>query len=224
MAVPACCRIWPRVRLAVSDAKSVSTMRLRDDDRFSVVDARLEIADEKRDCKAPYWARWLLTVDRAASVIFSASCAPSKVVTSISATDLSFDAGPAAAVSKPEPVSLTEKLLSESYVMVPLATAVLPAAAKAVVKLPLALYVLTFSAGPVVAVAVSLMLISEPFALLSLIPPLVASNWAVTPVLADCALMALMPAAKSVAELPVPTENETVTGSAAALSELIWSE
>ena len=35
MAVPACCRIWVRVSSAVSLAKSVSLMRLRDADRFS---------------------------------------------------------------------------------------------------------------------------------------------------------------------------------------------
>jgi hypothetical protein len=118
---------------AVSEAKSVSTMRLRDADRFSFVDCRFLIVESKRDCSAPSSARWPLTLDRAASATLIAACAPSKVLTSMSATDFRLDE---AAVAKPL-VSLTEKPCDESSVMVPLAsapvlsTAVVPLAAPA---------------------------------------------------------------------------------------------
>src|SRR6185369_2599972 len=112
MAVPACCRIWPRVRLAVSAAKSVSTIRLRDADRFSVVVLRFEIVDEKRDCRAPKAARCVLTADRAASAILMASWAPSKVVTSSCATDFRVDTE--LVVLRPEPLSVIENDESES--------------------------------------------------------------------------------------------------------------
>ena len=57
MAVPACCRICARDRLAVSWAKSASMMRERDADRFSEVICRLAIEVSNRDCKAPSLAR-----------------------------------------------------------------------------------------------------------------------------------------------------------------------
>src|SRR5690606_16672480 len=53
MAVPACCRIWVRVRLAVSAAKSASRMRERDADMFSDVMFRLAMLVSKRDWRAP---------------------------------------------------------------------------------------------------------------------------------------------------------------------------
>ena len=50
MAVPACCRICVRDRLAVSIAKSASRMREREADRFSEVMFRLAMLVSKRDC------------------------------------------------------------------------------------------------------------------------------------------------------------------------------
>ncbi|MCY1558182.1 hypothetical protein D9M68_950940 [compost metagenome] len=61
MALPACCRICWRARLAVSTAKSVSTMRERLADRFSLPICRLAMADSSREDWAPMTARWLFT-------------------------------------------------------------------------------------------------------------------------------------------------------------------
>ena len=60
---------------AVSAAKSVSVMRLRDADKFSFELARFEIVLLKRFCRAPYCARCLSTAARAASAVLIASCA-----------------------------------------------------------------------------------------------------------------------------------------------------
>jgi hypothetical protein len=65
--------------LAVSEAKSVSVMRLFDADRFSVVDCRFEIADVEARLQCASCARWPLTFDSAASAILIAFWAPSKV-------------------------------------------------------------------------------------------------------------------------------------------------
>ncbi|MNV61804.1 hypothetical protein D3C71_1543280 [compost metagenome] len=72
MAVPACCRIWVRVSSAVSLAKSVSLMRLRDADRFSVEVCRLATTEVKRFWMAPRSARVLLIELRALSTTSSA--------------------------------------------------------------------------------------------------------------------------------------------------------
>ena len=53
IAVPACCRIWKRVRLAVSMAKSASMMRPREAAWFSAATCRLFTTDWKRFCTAP---------------------------------------------------------------------------------------------------------------------------------------------------------------------------
>ena len=53
MAVPACRRIWSRVKLTISYAMSVSRMRLSDAERFSVVTCRLAIVDWNRFWSAP---------------------------------------------------------------------------------------------------------------------------------------------------------------------------
>lgn len=86
-------------------------MRLRDADRFSEVDSRLLTAVSKRDCKAPKVARWLLTLARAESRIFSASFEPETVYTSMLDTELSV-AGPAA-TPLPAVTVPNEKPLSE---------------------------------------------------------------------------------------------------------------
>ena len=48
IAVAACCSTWERDREAVSIAKSASRIRLREAVRFSLVDCKLAIVDEKR--------------------------------------------------------------------------------------------------------------------------------------------------------------------------------
>ena len=53
IAVPACCRICARDRLAVSAAKSASMIRPRAADWFSAVIERLEMAKPKRLSAAP---------------------------------------------------------------------------------------------------------------------------------------------------------------------------
>ena len=82
MAVPACCRIWVRVSSAVSLAKSVSLMRLREADRFSVEVCRLATTEVKRFWIAPKSARVLLIEPSASSTRDSAFCAPVVVLTS----------------------------------------------------------------------------------------------------------------------------------------------
>src|SRR6218665_1127367 len=115
IAVPACCRIWARDRLAVSAAKSASRMRERDADRFSEVTCRLSIEVSKRDCNAPSLARWLLMKASPASTVFRASVAFLKVVTSRPATSRREEAGAAAVVLKAfVVVAVVEKDLSES--------------------------------------------------------------------------------------------------------------
>src|SRR5450830_664399 len=88
MAVPACCRIWPRVRLAVSEAKSASWIRLREADRFSEVACRFDTTALKRFWYAPSAAFDELTEDRAASMVPRAACAPEAVLTSTVLTEL----------------------------------------------------------------------------------------------------------------------------------------
>ncbi|MNV65902.1 hypothetical protein D3C71_1586250 [compost metagenome] len=83
MAVPACCRIWVRVSSAVSLAKSVSLMRLREADRFSEEVCRLATTEVKRFWIAPRSARVLLIAPRALSTISRACWAPLTVDTSI---------------------------------------------------------------------------------------------------------------------------------------------
>lgn len=82
MAVPACCSIWVRERLAVSTAKSASMMREREALRFSDVVCRLVIAVSKRDCRAPNWALWLEMAARAPSTVVNERVAESTVETS----------------------------------------------------------------------------------------------------------------------------------------------
>src|SRR4029078_11473160 len=53
IAVPACCRIWARVRAAVSAAKSVSWIRLREAERFTETAWRLLIVESKRFWMVP---------------------------------------------------------------------------------------------------------------------------------------------------------------------------
>ena len=77
-----------RVSSAVSLAKSVSRMRLRDADRFSEEVCRLATTEVKRFWIAPRSARTLLTDSRALSTIDIAFCAPSAVVTFRSLTKL----------------------------------------------------------------------------------------------------------------------------------------
>ena len=67
IAVPACCRICERLRLAVSEAKSASMMRLRAEAVFSEATCRFETTASKRFCVAPSTARSELTVSRAVS-------------------------------------------------------------------------------------------------------------------------------------------------------------
>ena len=66
---PACCRIWPRVILATSAAKSVSMMRERAADTFSEILARFEIVLSIRFWIAPRSARMLEICEIAASMI-----------------------------------------------------------------------------------------------------------------------------------------------------------
>src|SRR5690606_2142938 len=92
MAVPACCRICVRDSSAVSLAKSVSMMRLREADRFSEVVCRLATTELKRFWIAPRSARESFTLPRALSMIAMACWAPVKVEMSTSPTKVS-DAG-----------------------------------------------------------------------------------------------------------------------------------
>ena len=69
IAVPACCRICARDRLAVSVAKSASWMRERAELRFSAVVLRLAITDSKRFWIAPKVLRRVLTEVRAESTL-----------------------------------------------------------------------------------------------------------------------------------------------------------
>ena len=69
MALPACCRICARLRLAVSVAKSASMMRLRAADWFSTACCRLEMIASKRLCVAPKVARVSLTLSIALSML-----------------------------------------------------------------------------------------------------------------------------------------------------------
>ncbi|MNC30072.1 hypothetical protein D3C75_783450 [compost metagenome] len=71
-----------RVSSAVSLAKSVSLMRLREADRFSVEVCRLATTEVKRFWIAPRSARVLLIELSALSTISSACCAPATVETS----------------------------------------------------------------------------------------------------------------------------------------------
>ena len=57
IATPACCSTCARVRRAVSCAKSVSWIREREAERFSVVLRRFEITESKRLLMAPMVAR-----------------------------------------------------------------------------------------------------------------------------------------------------------------------
>ncbi|MCY1544308.1 hypothetical protein D9M68_801830 [compost metagenome] len=72
MAVPACCRICERDRLAVSLAKSASMMRPREAERFSTPIWMLATAFSKRLCTAPSLARAPLTWSSASSSFFIA--------------------------------------------------------------------------------------------------------------------------------------------------------
>ena len=69
-------RIWVRVSSAVSLAKSVSRMRLREADRFSEEVCRLATTEVNRFWIAPRSARTLLTDSRALSTMPRAFCAP----------------------------------------------------------------------------------------------------------------------------------------------------
>src|SRR3954466_11571901 len=57
IAVPACDRICERVKLTISDAMSVSRIRLSDADRFSTATFTFLIVCSKRFCIAPRLAR-----------------------------------------------------------------------------------------------------------------------------------------------------------------------
>src|SRR6478735_2062649 len=57
IAVPACCKIWPRVSLAVSDAKSVSMIRPRAADRLLLCESRFETTCSSLLWPAPTEAR-----------------------------------------------------------------------------------------------------------------------------------------------------------------------
>src|SRR5690606_1772050 len=81
MATPACCRIWARVRLAVSAAKSASRMRERAAERFSELVLRLAMVDSKRLCTAPSSARNPATWCSAESTVRVALDAASRVAT-----------------------------------------------------------------------------------------------------------------------------------------------
>src|SRR5690606_16704318 len=69
IAVAACCNTCERLRLAVSAAKSASTIRERDADVFSEIFARLEMVKSKRLLAAPRSARVAFTCSRALSMI-----------------------------------------------------------------------------------------------------------------------------------------------------------
>jgi hypothetical protein len=69
LATPACCRIWARLRLAVSAAKSASMMRLRAAAWFSTPIWSAAITLSKRLCDAPIVARSLLILSSAASML-----------------------------------------------------------------------------------------------------------------------------------------------------------
>src|SRR5262249_28113811 len=81
IAVPACCRIWARVRLAVSAAKSVSRMRLREADRLAETAGRRLMPDWKRFWIAPSGRRRLLTEVRAWSTLVIVAFAPATLPT-----------------------------------------------------------------------------------------------------------------------------------------------
>ena len=85
--MPACCRIWALVRLAVSAAKSASKIRERDALTFSEVVWALEMAVLKRFCTAPRPARRSATNAKAPSTTASASLAPVWVPTDRLATE-----------------------------------------------------------------------------------------------------------------------------------------
>ena len=81
MAVPACCKIWPRVMLAVSAAKSASMMRDLAADTFSTEVCKKLITDSKRFCTAPKEAREVFAASKAVSISPSAVVASAAVVT-----------------------------------------------------------------------------------------------------------------------------------------------
>lgn len=85
IAMPACCNTWARVMLAVSEAKSVSWMRLRAALRLVDVACKLDTAELKRFCKAPIKPWFLLTIEIAPSMADKAFCAPDCVETSTAA-------------------------------------------------------------------------------------------------------------------------------------------
>ncbi|MNC42661.1 hypothetical protein D3C75_914810 [compost metagenome] len=95
-----------RVSSAVSLAKSVSLMRLRDEDRFSDEVCRLATTEVKRFWIAPKSARVLLIEPNALSTISRACCAPLTLVTSRLWTTLLVPVAAAVVVAavKPEPV------------------------------------------------------------------------------------------------------------------------
>ena len=76
IAVPACWRIWFFVKLTISDAMSVSRIRLSDADRFSTATLRLLIVWSNRFCRAPRSARTVETVWIAVSISEIAADAP----------------------------------------------------------------------------------------------------------------------------------------------------
>ena len=86
IAVPACCRICVRDRLAVSAAKSASWMREREADMFSDVICSAAIAVSKRDCRAPSLARSLEMYCKAESTVLSEWVALPKLLISRSET------------------------------------------------------------------------------------------------------------------------------------------
>ena len=72
MAVPACNRIWSRVKLTISAAMSVSRMRLSEAERFSVVTWRFAMVDSNRFWSAPSLPRRAETDAIAASTSVAA--------------------------------------------------------------------------------------------------------------------------------------------------------
>ena len=82
MAVPACCKIWPRVMLAVSAAKSASMMRDLAADTFSTDVCKKLTTESKRFCTAPNLARLVFAVSKAVSIAPSAVVALAAEVTS----------------------------------------------------------------------------------------------------------------------------------------------
>src|SRR5262249_26294833 len=101
IAVPACCRIWARVRFAVSAAKSVSRMRLREAERFSDTACKLLMVDWKRFWIAPSVLRRVETELSAESTRRIVSFAPLTSFTFAVASDFVSLATVAFAEAKP---------------------------------------------------------------------------------------------------------------------------